>query len=169
MKIGVTSENKLKVDAVRGAYHSRGFPCEVVGYTANSGVGEQPINEQALGGARNRITDIQKRVNGLDLIVSIESGIFEEDGQWVDHAVVVIFNAKTGEEYVDYSDGVVFPREYVERTRDIGFDKMTVGKVMEKEGYVKDNKDPHKSITGKPRQEYIEETLGRLVRQVEIS
>jgi len=169
MKIGVTSENKLKVDAVRCAYASIGLPCELVGYTANSGVGEQPINEQALGGARNRITDLKKRVDGLDRIVSIESGIFEEDGQWVDRAVVVIFNAKTGEEYVDYSDRVVFPKEYVERARDIGFDKMTVGKVMEKEGYVSDNKDPHKSISGKSRQEYIEETLGKRVRQVEMN
>ncbi|MFH1585948.1 MAG: DUF84 family protein [archaeon] len=167
MKIGVTSENKLKVNAVRGAYDSIGIPCEVVGYVADSGVGEQPINNQALEGARNRISDLRRKVNGLDRIVSIESGIFEQNGQWVDKAVAVVYRTDRDEEHVAYSDGVVFPTEYVDRARALGFDKVTVGKVMAEAGYVADNKDPHKSISGKSRQLYIEDTLGRLVREVE--
>src|SRR3989344_935938 len=109
MKIGVTSQNKLKVDAVARAYSSVGIPVEIVGYTAESGVGEQPVDEQTLTGARNRISDVNARVSGLDRIVSIENGIFRVGEQWLDKAVVVIYNPHTDEENVGYSDAVVFP------------------------------------------------------------
>jgi len=168
-KVGVTSENKLKVSAVRYAYDSWNLAAEVVGYASFSGVGEQPINEQVLLGARNRISDLRQKVSDLDRVVSIESGIFEENEGWVDKAVVVLLDTRSGKEYVAYSEGVVFPKEYVERAREIGFDKMTVGKVMADAGYVTDAKDPHKSISGKSRTQYIVETLLNLVIESEKS
>lgn len=167
MKIGVTSQNKLKVDAVTKAYSSLGVPVEVIGYTASSGVGEQPVNEQTVDGARNRISDVNRRVGGLDRIVSIENGIFKEGERWLDKAVVVIYDPQTDKEYVGYSDAVVFPEEYVERARQIGFDIMTVGQVMAEAGYVSDRKDPHFSISGVSRQVYLESTVQKLVEQVE--
>ncbi len=167
MKIGVTSQNKLKVDAVIKAYSILAIPVEVVGYTANSGVGEQPVNEQTLMGARNRILDVNRRVGGLDRIVSIEDGIFRESNQWLDKAVVVIYDPHNNQEHIGYSDAVVFPDEYVERARQIGFDTMTVGQVMAEAGYVSDQKDPHLSISGISRQVYLENTIQKLVEQVE--
>jgi|SRR3989338_1021078 len=167
MKIGVTSQNELKVDAVTKAYSSLGVPVEVVGYMADSGVGEQPVNEQTLMGARNRISDVNRRVGDLDRIVSIESGIFREGEQWLDKAVVVIYDPHTNREHVGYSDAVVFPSEYVERARQIGFDTMTVGQAMAEAGYVSDRKDPHISISGVSRQVYLESTVKKLVGEVE--
>ncbi len=167
MKIGVTSQNRLKVDAVIKAYSSLGIPIEVVGYTADSGVGEQPVDEQTVIGARNRISDVNARISGLDRIVSIESGIFRESEQWLDKAVVVIYNPHTDEEHVEYSDAVIFPEEYVEKARQIGFDTMTVGQVMAEAGYVSDQKDPHLSISGISRQMYLESTVQKLVEQIE--
>jgi len=48
--IAVTSKNALKVDAVREAYQEIYSECEVIGFSADSGVGEQPVEEQALEG-----------------------------------------------------------------------------------------------------------------------
>jgi len=167
MKIGVTSQNKLKVNAVAKTYSSIGVPVEIIGYTAESGVGEQPVDDQALLGARNRISDVNFRIDGLDRIISIESGIFREGKQWLDKAVVVIYNPHTGEEHVGYSDAIVFPDEYVEKARQIGFYTITVGQIMAGAGYVTDPKDPHLSISGVSREVYIENTLQKLVKMIE--
>jgi len=106
-------------------------------------------------------------VNGLDRIVSIENGIFREGNQWLDKAVVVIYNPVTDEEHICYSDSVVFPDEYVESARKIGFDTMTVGQVMAEAGYVKNRKDPYLTISGISRQIYLETAIQKLVKQIE--
>ena len=167
MRIGVTSENKLKVDAVEKAYSRLNESVEVIGYSAESDVGEQPVDEQTLVGARNRISDLKGRVDGLDRIVSIENGIFREGNQWLDKAVIVIYNPVTDKEYVCYSDSVVFPDEYVEKARKIGFDTMTVGQVMAEAGYVENRKDPHLTISGTSRQVYLETAILKLVKRIE--
>jgi non-canonical (house-cleaning) NTP pyrophosphatase len=169
MEIGVTSQNKLKVNAVIGAYSAIQLFPNVVGYVADSGVGEQPVDEITLLGARNRIIDVRQKINGLDRIVSIESGIFREGNLWIDKAVVVIYDSKREKEFLAYSDGIVFPDKYVEMARTLGFDKHTVGSVMAKEGYIVDSKDPHKTISGISRQEYIQKTVSDLVREVELN
>ena len=167
MKIGITSQNKLKVEAVRNAYSFMEPSPEISGYSADSGVGEQPINEQTLQGARNRIADLRKRVDGLDRIISIESGIFHEGDKWLDKAVIVILDTSTGKEYVAYSDAVVFLDKYVEMAREMGFDTTTVGRVMANEGFIENAKDPHQSISGVSRRVYIEETVKGLVEEIE--
>jgi non-canonical (house-cleaning) NTP pyrophosphatase len=167
MIIAVTSNNRIKVNAVVNAYLSIGIPFEITGYSTDSGIGEQPVEDQTLLGAQNRISNLRSRVNGLDRIVSIESGIFFEKGKWIDRAVAVIYRTDNNNEQVLYSKGVVFPTIYVDRARTIGFDKITVGKVMQKAGYVTDDKDPHLTISGISRQYYIEQVLKKLVRQVE--
>ncbi len=167
MKIGVTSENKLKVDAVKKAYSFLGSSVEVIGYKADSGVGEQPVEQQTLEGAKNRISDVNSRVKGLHRIVSIENGIFREDEKWLDKAVIVIYDPTKDSEHVAYSDSIIFPDEYVEKARQLGFDKITVAKVMADEGYVTNPKDPHLTIAGVSRQVYIEKTVQKLVEQVE--
>jgi len=167
MRIAVTSQNKLKIGVVRKVYSSLGYSVEVVGYSTDSGVGEQPVNDDTLGGAQNRISDLRSRVGGLDRIVSIENGIFREGKQWVDRAVVVIYNPYTHKEYRGYSFGVVFPEGYVEIARQRGFDTTTVGQVMAEAGFVSDQKDPHLSIFGISRVVYLEDVLTKLVTEVE--
>lgn len=167
LKVGVTSQNGLKVSAVTNAYLQIGIPAEIIGYKADSGVGEQPVDEQTVEGARNRIRDIYTRISGLDRIISIENGIFREGEQWVDRAVVVIYNPTTTQEQIEYSDAVVFPDEYVRRAQQIGFNTITVGQVMAEAGYVADQKDPHFSISGISRKVYLENTVRKLVELVE--
>lgn len=169
VKIGVTSQNKLKTQAVADAYNSISLPFTLTGYSANSGVGEQPVDDQTLLGARNRIIDVGSKVDDLDRIISIESGIFQvRPDVWLDKAVVVIFNTQNETEHIEYSDCVLFPTKYVEMARQIGFDTTTVGMVMAQEGYVKNHKDPHLSISGISREVYLRETVKKLVEQAEL-
>ena len=167
MQVGVTSQNTLKIDAVKRAYILNRIFVEVIGFKSDSKVGEQPVNEQTLEGARNRIFFINSHANNLDRIISIENGIFLEEGQWLDRAVVVVYNLQTHKEYIAYSDAVVFPIKYVEKTQQIGFEIMTVGQVMAEAGYVTNPKDPHLTISGISRQVYLENTILKLVGQVE--
>ncbi|HII71216.1 TPA: DUF84 family protein [Candidatus Woesearchaeota archaeon] len=166
MNIAVTSENMLKVYSVKQAYEFL-KDAVVTGYKADSGVGEQPVGDDTLRGARNRIVDVCSRHPDLDRIISIENGIFREGGQWHDKAVVLLFRPYEGTEHVAYSDSVVFPDRFVERAREIGFDRITVGKVMADAGHVEDPKDPHLYISGKSRRQYLEETVRGLVMSVE--
>lgn len=166
MKIGVTSKNGLKVGSVEKAY-SFMSPVTIIGYSADSGVGEQPVGEQTILGARNRISDVKSRIPDLDRIVSIENGIFLEGNDWLDKAVVVIYDPRNDAEHIGYSDAVVFPTEYVERTRKIGFDTMTVSQVMAEAGFVANQKDPHLTISGISRQVYLENTVQALVDKIE--
>jgi len=166
MVVGVTSINQIKLDAVKRAFHLSGIKAKVVGFPSNSGVGENPVNEKTLEGARNRIKYLKKRLSEFDYIVSIENGLFREDEKWLDKGVVVIFNPKTKEEFVEYSDSVPIPSEYVEKAKKIGFEKITVGKVMQRAGVVSNDADPHVSITGIPRQKYLEETIKKLIKKI---
>jgi non-canonical (house-cleaning) NTP pyrophosphatase len=165
MKIGVTSEKSFKIEAVKKAYSLLGVP--VIGYKTNSGVGEQPENEQTILGARNRILDLRSQVSDFDRIVSIENGIFFEGGKWADRAVVIVYNPHTDAEYIGYSDAVVFPTEFVERARKIGFDKITIGQVMAQAGFVANPNDPHLTISGISRQVYLENVVREVVQKCE--
>ncbi len=166
MKIAVTSENKLKVDAVKEEFSLIYPEIEVIGYKTDSKVGEQPVNEEALLGARNRVADLDSRVKGLDLIISIESGIFFEGKTWVDKAVILAYYPLTKKEVIIFSETVVFPTKYVDRARELGFNKTTVGEVMKDQGYVLDAKDPHFSLTGTSRKDYIKSGLQKLIKEM---
>tara|TARA_Y100000310_G_scaffold89923_1_gene87150 strand:+ start:98979 stop:99488 length:510 start_codon:yes stop_codon:yes gene_type:complete len=167
MRIAVTSKNELKINAVSNAYHAIGLNPEIIGYSADSKVGEQPVNEETLQGAKNRISYVLSRVKDLDRIISIENGIFYEHNKWLDKAVVVIYDVKLNKESHAFSDAVEFPAKYVDLAREIGFDKITVGKVMADAGYVKNPKNPHLSISGTSRQVYLEKTVKELVQKTE--
>jgi non-canonical (house-cleaning) NTP pyrophosphatase len=167
MNIGVASENKIKINVVRNvfSYNSDNI---VKGYYSESGINEQPINDETLTGAKNRINYLLKQIkqndckkdDKLDLIVAIENGVFTENNSYYDKAVIVIFDVKNNKEY---SDKIEIPLKYYDIARSSGFDKTTIGKVMFDNGFVEDAKDPHKSITGIPRQKYIEDTLKKIV------
>ena len=167
MKIGVTSKNKIKLNSVKDVYLPLANSFEIIGYEAKSGVGEQPVNEQTLLGARNRIEDVKNKASGLDRIISIENGIFWEDEKWLDKAVVILYEVNQNKENVAYSDSIFFPEKYVKRAQEKGFDKITVAKVMFDAGYVSDSKDPHLYISGIPRRVYLQNTIQKLVEQVE--
>ncbi len=115
--------------------------------------------EQALLSARQEAPD-------ADSWVSIENGIFEENGHYIDRAVVAVMN-RDGQISISYSDGVEFPVDALEETRKRGFDKWTVGKIMQEMGLVKDHADPHADLPPyKPRAAYLAEALGKAIKNL---
>jgi non-canonical (house-cleaning) NTP pyrophosphatase len=141
--------------AVRAAF---GDAADIVTIKAPSGVNEQPMNSETVTGAFNRIAIAKAQVPGADLYVSIENGIFDEQGHCIDRPVVVV-SREMGDAQVTYGEGVEFPKDSVDETRRRGFDKWTVGKVMEEQGIVKKHDDPHLSLSGKSRVEYLRATV----------
>jgi non-canonical (house-cleaning) NTP pyrophosphatase len=68
----------------------------VYGLNVPSGVSNQPINEETIVGANNRISELIKFVNDntmlskikFDVLISIENGLFYTDDQLSEHAIV---------------------------------------------------------------------------------
>jgi len=103
----------------------------------------------------------------LDRVISIESGIFLENCIWIDRAVVLYQRVGSGDEDIRYSEGVIFPEKYVAMARKEGFDSITVGSVMKRENFIENYSDPHLSISGRSREEYIKKVVLDIVRSNE--
>lgn len=155
MKIVLASTSAVKVAACTKAFGAVS-DTEIITVKAASGINEQPMNEETLLGAFNRLNNAKNAVPDADYYVSIENGIFEENGHFIDRAVVTVMD-RAGNVKTTASDGVEFPAASVEETRRRGFDKWTVGKVMEEQGLVKQHDDPHLTLSGKSRVAYIDE------------
>jgi len=67
------------------------FHCEKV----NSGVSEQPFNEETYQGALNRVNTLIENSEEADFYISCEAGIEEFMGQYLNVQVICIFNKKT--------------------------------------------------------------------------
>lgn len=161
MKIVLASTSKVKEEACKKAFAAIAG-VEIICVKAPSGVNEQPVDDETLRGAFNRIAFARNAVPDADLYVSIENGIFNENGAFVDRAVVTI--AKKGEEpVVFYSDGVAFPKACVEEARKRGFETTTVGRIMEEWGIVAKHDDPHADLARKSRIEFINQAMMRAV------
>lgn len=150
MKIVVSSQSQVKLDAVKNALTALGIEAEIIGIKVKSNVPEQPMDDETLLGARNRAANAATHARQLapdaDLYISIENGIYTQtDGRYIDKAVVLAV-AKDGTEAIAYSEGVEFPKDCVEEARRRGFDTTTVGKVMQELGIVEKHDDPHLTL-----------------------
>jgi inosine/xanthosine triphosphatase len=161
MIIVLASTSAIKVAACQKAFSSVA-DCEIRTVKADSGVNEQPMNGETLRGAFNRLNNAKQMMPAADYYISIENGIFEEKGQYIDRAVVSVMD-KQGVIKTAYSDGVEFPKEWVEETGKRGFEQWTVGKVMEENGIVAKHDDPHLTLSGKSRVDYLDQAASRAV------
>ena len=155
MKVIVASTSEFKVNAVKEIF----CDATVSGVQTDSGVHEQPINAETLLGVTNRMMDAQNKEPGADFYVSIENGLFEEDGRYIDKAVVMIADSQ-GEVVSHVSEGVEFPKNAFLEAQKRGLDKVTVGKVMAELGIVRLHNDPHADLGKKiPRKELLVNTI----------
>ncbi|MEQ9500928.1 MAG: DUF84 family protein [Deltaproteobacteria bacterium] len=138
--IVVTSEKTLKIDAARQlAVDLFGAELPVDGEKTASGVPEQPVDDEALRGARQRAQGID-----AECIVSIENGLFFEivdapeawteveayvgpRGVAVDRAAVVV--VLRGTRYEGVGAGVLVPRRFAEAAEASAW-TLTAGKAM---------------------------------------
>lgn len=81
MKVLVGSENSVKIRSVQEGFLTFFEHVEVVGLSVDTGVAEQPVNNETFEGAKNRAENI-KRINdqrdlGATFFVGVEGGVLQ--------------------------------------------------------------------------------------------
>ena len=164
--LGTKSDIKVKacVGAFERAFEGRTVVVHPVG--AQSGVAEQPIgHKETLQGALNRLAGCKAGVEEEQLegardcfFCAVENGVVpvelgDEERVFLDLAWVVVERASDGRQGRATSGGVLFPAAAVAAAEEVGFDKCTVGSMLD----VEDSKDPHRSLTAglQPRVELL--------------
>lgn len=130
MKVLIGTKNPGKIEGARQAFEKYFDNVEIRGIPVNSDVGDQPVNEEILQGAKNRVKNLKKyaKENQLepDFYVSSEAGITNLLGEWIDINCVVIEDSN-GFQSMGTSQGFPIPNKYIEEIK-----KTELGKVMDK-------------------------------------
>ena len=143
MKILIGTKNPGKIEGARQAFEKYFDNIEIEGIPVSSNVGDQPINEEILQGAKNRVKNLKQYAikNNIeaDFYISSEAGITNMLGEWIDINSVVIEDSK-GFQSVGTSQGFPIPDKYIDEIKET-----ELGKVMDK---IFDGKDLGKGKGG---------------------
>ncbi|VVC04875.1 Non-canonical purine NTP phosphatase [Candidatus Burarchaeum australiense] len=114
--LAVGSANPNKVRGIRKAA-ARLFGAtgaKVIGMDVDSGVSDQPFNEETIKGATNRARKIAAKVKA-DYAIGLESGIFELGGRYFDVQWCAVLHE--GKVHLGCSMGFEIPRAQAERLK----------------------------------------------------
>lgn len=139
MKILMGTKNPGKIQGAKEAFEKYFNDVEIEGIAVNSDVGNQPVNEEILQGAKNRVKNLKQyaKENQIeaDFYISSEAGITNLLGEWIDINCVVIEDKKNFQS-VGTSQGFPIPNKYVEEIKEtelgIVMDKLFSGKELGK-------------------------------------
>ena len=130
MKVLMATKNPGKIEGAKQAFERFFDNVEIEGISVNSDVGDQPINEEILQGAKNRVRNLKIYAENnnikADFFVSSEAGITDLLGDWIDINCVVV-ESKEGLQSVGTSQGFPIPDKYIDEIK-----KTELGKVMDK-------------------------------------
>ena len=130
MKILMGTKNPGKIEGAKQAFEKYFENVEVEGISVSSEVGDQPVNEEILLGAKNRVKNLKKyaKENNIeaDFFIASEAGITNSIGDWIDINAVVV-ESKDGLQSIGTSQGFPIPEKYVDEIR-----ATELGKVMDK-------------------------------------
>lgn len=130
MKLLMGTKNPGKIEGARQAFSKYFENVEIEGVAVESNVGAQPVNEQILQGAKNRVENLKKyaQANNIqaDFYIASEAGITNLLGEWLDFNMAVLEN-KEGEQSIGSSAGFPIPDKYVNEII-----HSELGKVMDK-------------------------------------
>lgn len=130
MKVLVATKNPGKIEGAKQAFEKYFDNIKVEGISVSSNVGDQPINEEILQGAKNRVKNLKEYAikNNIeaDFYVSSEAGITDLLGEWIDINAVVIEDSK-GFQSVGTSQGFPIPDKYIDEIK-----QTELGNVMDK-------------------------------------
>ena len=92
-KVLIGSKNSVKIESTQQSFARFFKPIEVKGLPANSGVPDQPFNEDTFTGAKNR-AEHAKRINdeqclNANFFVGIEGGILQLHNRWFQQMVPI--------------------------------------------------------------------------------
>ena len=130
MKILMGTKNPGKIEGAKQAFEKYFDNVEIEWIPVSSHVGDQPINEEILRGARNRVKNLKEYAmkNNIeaDFYISSEAGITNMLGEWIDINSVVIEDSK-GFQSIGTSQGFPIPDKYIDEIKET-----ELGKVMDK-------------------------------------
>ena len=130
MKILMGTKNPGKIEGAKQAFEKYFKNVEIEGISVNSNVGNQPLNEEILKGAKNRVKNVKEyaKENKIeaDFYVSSEAGITNLLGEWVDINCVVI-ESRDGLQSIGTSPGFPIPEKYIKEIKET-----ELGKVMDR-------------------------------------
>lgn len=130
MKILIGTRNSGKVEGTKLAFEKFFDDVSVEGIPVESEVNDQPINDEIILGARNRVKNLVKyaeeKNEEVDFFVSIESGMTNKFGNWCIIQIAIIRD-KDGYESFGTSPAFPVPKKYVEDIK-----QNSLGIVMDK-------------------------------------
>ena len=130
MKILMGTKNPRKIEGARQAFEKYFDNIDIEGIAVESNVGAQPVNEEILQGAKNRIKNLKKYANNnnikADFYIASEAGITNLLGEWIDINAVVIEDSK-GFQSIGTSQGFPIPDKYIDEIKET-----ELGKVMDR-------------------------------------
>ena len=116
MLILVGSKNPVKVESVNEAFLNYFHDLEVRGIDVNSGVPDQPVNDDTFIGAKNRAEALYKLNSdsnlNADFMVGIEGGIMQIFGSWFSFGCICIMN-KEGKSSFGTSSHFPLPQQII--------------------------------------------------------
>ena len=130
MNILMGTKNPGKIEGARQAFEKYFDSVEIEGISVESEVGNQPVNEEILQGAKNRVKNLKKYAikNNIqvDFYVSSEAGITNSLGEWIDINAVIIED-RNGFQSFGTSQGFPIPDKYIDEIKET-----ELGKVMDR-------------------------------------
>ncbi len=130
MKILIGTKNPGKIEGAKQAFERYFDNVDIEGIQVSSNVGDQPINEEILQGAKNRVKNLKEyAINNnieADFYISSEGGITNLLGEWIDINAVIIEDSK-GFQSIGTSQGFPIPNKYLDEIK-----QTELGKVMDK-------------------------------------
>ena len=117
IKILIGSNNKAKIEGAKLAFEKYFSDFEIISKDIQSGVNEQPINDEILLGARNRIKGLKKlNLKYFDFYISSEAGLISIGDLFVNINMGVIEDIN-GYESIGTSQGFMVPKSRIEEIK----------------------------------------------------
>ena len=132
LKVAIATASTEKItgikEAVLRSFCMKDSEIEVYSRSIQSGVSEQPFEDETYQGALNRVNGIIKELPEMDLYISCEAGIEKAFNQYFNVQIVCIFDAKTQRFLWGKSAGWSIPSEDIEIIRKNNLDTYLRGK-----------------------------------------
>ena len=126
IKILIGSNNKAKIEGAKLAFEKYFSDFEIIDKDISSGVNSQPINDEILLGARNRIKGLkQLNMKDIDFFISSEAGLISIGDLYVNVNLAIIEDIN-GYESIGTSQGYMIPKNKIELIK-----KKSLGVVMD--------------------------------------
>lgn len=123
MKIFIATKNNTKIFGAKNAFEKFFENIEIEGFSVPSDVSEQPIDDETLVGAKNRVKNLkiytEKNDISADFYIAIESGMANICGSYFIVNIAVIED-KLGNQSIGFGPAFPVPENKVEKIKEIG-------------------------------------------------